>query len=243
MFDDYFEVYLADTLESKEIHYSIRYQVYCEEMGFENKDDFPLAREFDEYDNQSVHFIVRHKHSGQWVGAMRLIIKKDQLLPIEKYCALNEPICNNVMHKTVELSRLCVLKEVRRRFNDIDPPHGICDESQNITETNTVKLLKNHRQCNRSIIWGLLNAATEYCYSANIKNWYFITTSVLERVLRKGQFNMQSIGEPCIHNGERFPFKKDVIDTYQNEVWRKDFKSGYRLFSQMDVQVSKREAA
>ncbi len=37
MFDDHFEVFLADTRESKEIHYSIRYQVYCEEMGFENK--------------------------------------------------------------------------------------------------------------------------------------------------------------------------------------------------------------
>ncbi|MGZ8186120.1 MAG: GNAT family N-acyltransferase, partial [Methylobacter sp.] len=81
MFDDHFEFFLADTDESKEIHYSIRYQVYCEEMGFENKDDFPLEQEFDEYDNHSTHFIVRHKPTGHWVGAMRLIFKNGQPLP------------------------------------------------------------------------------------------------------------------------------------------------------------------
>jgi N-acyl amino acid synthase of PEP-CTERM/exosortase system len=243
MFDDYFEVFLADTPESKAINYSIRYQVYCEEMGFENKDDFPMEQEFDEYDNHSSHFIVRHKQSKQWIGAMRLIIKNDQLLPIEQHCVLNEPIVNNGKHQTVELSRLCVLKEIRRRFNDIDPPHGISDEGQEITESDTVKLLRNYRRSNRSIIWGLLNAATEYCYSANIRNWYFITTSALEKVLRKGQFNMLNIGEPCNHNGERFPFKKDVVYTYHHEIWRKDYKSGYQLFSQIDSQDPSREAA
>ena len=44
---------------------------------------------------------------------------------------------------------------------------------------------------------------------------------------------MLRIGEPCYHNGERYPFKKDVVETYHNEIWRKDYKNGYRIFSEL----------
>ena len=64
-FDSNFEVFLADTLEGKQIHYNLRYQVYCDEMGFEDKDSFPDKMESDEWDDNSVHFIVRHRASGQ----------------------------------------------------------------------------------------------------------------------------------------------------------------------------------
>lgn len=235
MFDNYFEVFLADTQESKEINYTIRYQVYCEEMGFENKDDFPLEQEFDHHDQHSAHFIVRHKQTKQWVGAMRLIFQNGQFLPIEQYCTLNEQIGKNDVKQSAEISRLCVVKEVRRGLVDIDPPNGIEDESEAINETNKIRFLHKDQKINRRIIWGLLNAATEYCYSNNIENWYFITTTALAKILRKGGFNMLSIGEPCYHNGERYPFKKDVVDTYHNETWRKDFKNSYRKFSELNL--------
>ena len=235
MFDNHFEVFLADTHESKEINYSIRYQVYCEEMGFENKYDFPLEQEFDHHDQHSAHFIVRHKLTGQWVGAMRLIFQNGQFLPIQQFCTLQAGIGKNDVKQSAEISRLCVVKEVRRGFVDIDPPNGIEEESEAIIETNNVKLLHNEQKINRRIIWGLLNAATEYCYSNKIENWYFITTAALAKVLRKGGFNMLSIGEPCYHNGERFPFQKDVVDTYHNEAWRNNFITGYRLFSELEL--------
>ena len=235
MFDNHFEVFLADTKESKKINYSIRYQVYCEEMGFEKQDNFPLGQEFDNYDQHSAHFIVRHKLSRQWVGAMRLIFQNGQSLPIEQYCTLQERIGKSDINKSAEISRLCVVKEVRRGYVDIDPPPGIEAENEAIKETCKVKLFPNNRNINRRIIWGLLNAATEYCYSNKIKNWYFITTTALEKVLRKGGFNMLHIGEPCNHNGERYPFKKDVVDTYHNETWRKNFNTGYRIFSELDL--------
>jgi N-acyl amino acid synthase of PEP-CTERM/exosortase system len=234
MFDNNFEVFLADTPKSKAIHYSIRYQVYCEEMGFEKKDNFPSEQESDHHDQHSAHFIVRHKSTGQWVGAMRLILQNGQPLPIEQYCSLQERIGKSDVKKSAEISRLCVVKEVRRGFVDIDPPNGLEAESETIKEICKVKSLPNHRKINRSIIWGLLNAATEYCFSNNIKNWYFITTTSLAKVLRNGGFNMLNIGEPCYHNGVRFPFEKDVVDTYHNETWRKNFKNGYCLFSELD---------
>jgi N-acyl amino acid synthase of PEP-CTERM/exosortase system len=235
MFDNHFEVFLADTLESKKINYSIRYKIYCEEMGYENKDNFLKELEFDDHDQHSAHFIVRQKSTGEWVGAMRLIFQNDMSLPIEQYCALHEQISKSHKKQSAELSRLCVVKEVRRGIVDIDPPNGIEDDNKAIQETGTVKVFKNHQKINRSIIWGLLNAATEYCYSNNIGNWYFMTTTAFAKVLRKGGFNMLNIGDPCNHNGERHPFKKDVKYTYHNEIWRINFKNGYRIFSELEA--------
>jgi len=241
MFDDHFEVFLADTPESKEINYSIRYQVYCEEMGFENKNDFPLEQEFDEYDNDSVHFIIKHKQSDQWIGAMRLVSKTNQLLPIEQHCVLNEAIEKCDIGKSVELSRLCLVKEIRRRFNDIDPPHGITDDTNEIIETDKIKLLNNSR-VNRSIIWGMVYAASKYSYRNNISNWYFLTTKALEKVLRKGGLDMLTIGELCDHRGERHPFKMKAFETYKSEIWKDDYKNGYSLFSELTL-IEKNKAA
>ena len=227
MFDTYFEVFLADTQKSKKIHYSIRYEVYCEEMGFENKDDFPLKQEFDKYDSQSSHFIVRHKQSGLWIGAMRLIFKDSQPLPIELLCGLNECIDQRDFGLSVELSRLCLVKEARKIFNDILPPYGITDQNT----PNKLQLAKN----NRDIIWGLIYAAAKYSYHHRITNWYFMTTPGLEKVLRKGGLDMAVIGEPFEHKGMRYPFKMDALATYRNEIWKNHYKYGYRAFSECNI--------
>ena len=234
MFDSHFQVFLADTPESKEIHFSIRYQVYCEEMGFENKHDFPLEQEFDDYDDRSVHFIVHHKLTGQWIGAMRLVFPMGQSLPLQKYCTFYETVPFNHSSQSVELSRLCILKELRRRFTDIDPPHGITDDGPVVRETDKVKLLQNDHRSSRNIIFGLVQAASEYCYDNGVKNWYFLTTRPLEKVLSKGGLNLIKIGDCRYHRGERYPYKMDVLETYFSEIWGNDYKNGYSLYSQLD---------
>ena len=234
MFYDHFEVFLADTHPSKAIHYSIRYQVYCEEMGFENKENFPFEQEFDEYDNHSIHFIVRHNQSGRWIGAMRLILKNDQPLPIEQFCTLNETIDKSDSGLSVELSRLCLLKEVRRRATDIHPPLGITDHSIAIKETDKLQVVKNNRS-NRDIIWGLIYAASKYSYDNNIPHWYYLTTHALEKVLRRGGLEMIIVGDPCDHKGSRYPFKMNAFATYQSGIWKDDYKNGYRSFSELNL--------
>jgi N-acyl amino acid synthase of PEP-CTERM/exosortase system len=241
MFDEHFEVFLADTKKSRDIHYSIRYQVYCEEMGFEEKDDFPNKLESDEYDKCSTHFIVRHKHTGAWVGAMRLIFKNNQPLPLEKKCFLDELVEYNDLFHTVELSRLCLVKDVRRRFIDIDPPHGIADDSNVDIETDKVRLFYDHRRNGRSIIWGLLRAATEYGYHNNIQKCFFLTTPALARLIHKGGLTMLNIGAPCDHNGERYPFKMNVTEIYHSYIWN-DYKNGYRQFSELNLSAKRKVA-
>lgn len=233
MFDNNFEIYLADTRESREIHYSIRYQVYCEEMEFEKKHCFPKRLEFDEYDQHAVHFIARHKSSGRWVGAVRLILKIDGSLPIEKYCQLNDDGNDDVLENSAELSRLCVVKEIRKGILDMDPPNGIADEMDMYKETRKVRSIHSQPKISRSVMWGLLNAVTEYCYSNNINNWYFMTTDGLATMLRRGGFEMSNIGEAINHKGKRYPFKKDVVAAFRNETWRSEYKQGFYKYSEL----------
>ncbi len=220
MFDNHFEVYLANTQESKNIHYNIRYQVYCEEMGFENEKDFPQQMEFDDDDAKSIHFIVRNNVTGQWVGAMRLIKKQDELLPMERFCRLNEKISNNDLFKMVEISRLCLIKEVRRG----NPPIG----EEEMSQLSELKL-------NRLIIWGLFYAAVKYGYKNRINSSYFMTTKALARVLKRSGLNLINIGSSCQHNGERFPFKMNTHEVYTSNVWENKCSKGYSLYSELEA--------
>ena len=88
MFDNYFDVYLANTPEGKEEHYNLRYKVYCEEMGFEEKNDLMPGQEQDVWDEHSVHFLIRHRETGQWVGAMRMVFQQDGTLPLKESCSI-----------------------------------------------------------------------------------------------------------------------------------------------------------
>jgi N-acyl amino acid synthase of PEP-CTERM/exosortase system len=235
MFDNHFEVFLADTPESKEIHYSIRYQVYCEEMGFENKDDFPLEQEFDEYDKHSTHFIVRNRQTDQWVGAMRMIFKNDQLFPLEKRCALNTIIKNDVFNRSFEISRLCLVNDIRRRITDCDPPLGLAEDVDGIKNDDNVIPFRSRRNIERSIIWGLFVAAAVHSKERNIQKWYFLCTNALARIISKTGCSMKILGDGCNHNGERFPFEMIVDEIHSYALTLNDFKNSYRLYSEMEV--------
>ncbi len=210
MFDKYFEVFLADTTEAKRKHYQIRYQVYCDEMGFEDKTRFLNDEEWDQWDKSSVHFIVRHKYTGQWVGAMRLVSPEKKLLPLSDHCVLNDAQgqAAQINNSHVELSRLCLIKEIRRRSSDTNPPYGVgFGEKGHGHSGENIEMLYSDRRINLSIIWGLFRAAADYSKLNNIDSWYFLTNKALARIIGREGFTLHSAGEPCELAGKRFPFK------------------------------------
>lgn len=234
-----FDIFLADTPESKDLHFKTRYEVYCDEMGFENKEDFPLELECDENDleGKSVHFVAVN-NEGRGIGAMRLIFKNNSsLLPVEKNCTLHEEIKVDELFGAVEISRLCLTKSIRRSINDIDPPHGISEEENQLKESDKMLQILNHKRLSRMVLWGLLHAAVEYGRANNIKNSYFMTSIALAKVLRREGMNLIDIGEPCEHKGKRFPFKVNTADAYQSDIWKQEHSKGYRLFSDLDSSI------
>ena len=239
-FDSNFEVFLADTLESQEIHYNVRYKVYCEEMGFEDKELFPNQMEFDEYDSKSVHFLVRHKWSGQWIGAMRLILSDDgNPFPMEQWCELNEELTSSRYRHSVELSRLCVLKETRRfsAKNLISNATGSRDEINNEEKSN-IRLLNQHKNLGLTNMWGLLRAASKYCAAKKIDDLFLFVTSALAFSIRKQGFVLDQLGEPAEHKGKRVPFLWKNSNLLVSSMWETDFIEDLHIFSE---EISKRD--
>lgn len=232
-FDSCFEVFLADTPESKQIHYNLRYQVYCDEMGYEDKDSFPDQMEFDEWDRHSVHFMVRHRYTGQWLGALRLVYQNQSVFPFERKCVTDQPITPEQYDHSVEISRLCVLREARRFA-----PRSCGQKNAAFGgEAGNIRYLHSLRNQSRSIMWGLIRAAVTYSAQKHITQMYFLVAPALAYAGKKEGFDMKQVGDPCDHRGQRIPYVLDVEHILKNPLWQ-DYKNDFRYYSELAEQVA-----
>ena len=193
MFDDQFETVVADTEVSKAIHYNLRYQVYCLNSRFENPAAFPDQMESDTYDKNSVHFIVRHRDSGQWVGAMRLVLAVPGKLPLTRVSTLDADLIRSHKDAVVsEASRLCVLPS----------PQWGTTERLDIVHPSIVTL-------------ALIRAAREYNLTHHIQFAYFLITGQLARILRRVGIEINPVGPITHYRGVRRPYLHDCKNGYK----------------------------
>ncbi len=114
----------ATSDELKNEVYKLRYQVYCIENEFENAENYPDGLEFDDYDQQSVHYLIRHRKSGDYAATTRLILpdanNPEKLFPLELYCEIdNFAVMQPINRKNLgEVSRFCVSKAFKKRKNE-----------------------------------------------------------------------------------------------------------------------------
>ena len=244
MSDTIFEVFLADTPESKNIHYHIRYKVYCEERGFENKDSFPNAMEKDEWDKDSIHFIARNKNTHEWIAAIRLIPHHNRQFPINKHC-LFVPPSDILTHEALEVSRLCIIKAFRReKQHELDSEHMIqSGGKQKVLQ----KTLKKEHKIKYALTLLLLQAAGEYSLEHHIKYWYFLTTDALARMLKRERIMLQPAGKACEHRGIRYPYivilkkyKAKMLNLLKDPnnakpLVKREGEKFYRTYSQLNL--------
>lgn len=239
-FDNNFEVFLADTSESKQLHYNLRYQVYCDEMGFEDKDQFPDQLESDEWDDCAVHFLVRHKVSGHWLGGLRLVSQHNGLFPFEEWSSPYQKIAKLNRQSSVEISRLCIIKEARRFPSKRFAPYGLPDNELS-DDDRKVKSLFDFKNQSRSLMWGLIRAAGVYSAKNNIADWYFVIAPALACFLAKGGLSLRQIGDSCDHRGLRIPYRLAVDNVLECSLWLSDYKKDFRRYSElMDKSSAKR---
>ncbi len=126
-FIKYFSVVSADTEALREEAYKIRYNVYCDELEYEDKTAFPNKMERDGFDSFSDHILLLHRNSGAYAGTVRLVRPSaavpGQILPMEQFClhALNPEtiqVLNTYRDTTAEVSRLAVPAFFRRRTGE-----------------------------------------------------------------------------------------------------------------------------
>jgi len=103
-----------NTEELKEI-YKLRYKVYCLEKKFIDCHLYNENMEFDGYDLNAIHLVVRDKRQNKLVGTLRLIRHSNKGLPIEKDFGLRMNLYKRKKSRVLEASRLVILSDYRKK--------------------------------------------------------------------------------------------------------------------------------
>jgi N-acyl amino acid synthase of PEP-CTERM/exosortase system len=196
---------LCDTAEARDLHYRLRYKVFCEQTGFERADAFPDGRETDRYDEDAIPFIVGDRLTGRWIGAMRLIDGRKTRLPVEQICHGQVDGLDGGRERSVELSRLSVLKDGRSGL--------VCDPLLTAGPTvihapgaATASVGHERNEALVRLVWATIRWAQE----REVDYVYGIVTAPLARMLRTLGIPATVVGTEVRFRGVRRPYRYDV---------------------------------
>jgi len=197
MFDSRYEVYLADTKQSRSLHHQVRYQVFCVERGFEEPDNFANYQELDPWDGHSHHFVVQDRESGAGVAAGRIVLPTAGQLPVEGLGCITAPPAVAVSGRQVaEVSRICMVRD------DVTSGPGLPIQAVS-------------RSSESEVLLGLIRAVIRYSWDNEIPYLYMLVTRSLARLLKRLGVDCTQVGEDIEHRGLRAPYLIDI-----NESWR-----------------------
>ena len=191
MFDQNYEVMLADTATSQAIHRMVRYHVYCLENQFEDATAFPQGEEHDLWDNWSTQFIVRSRHLGTWIAAMRLILPHGDSFPIEKLHCLT-PHADLPRRNLAEISRISIIRSSN--------PHAMNPH----LDWNYGHISKGGES---EVLLGMLRAMFFYSLAHDIERFYLLINQAFARLLRHLGLVLHKVGTPVDHRGIRIPYQ------------------------------------
>lgn len=229
MFDDRYEVFLADTLQSVNLHYHLRYKVYHEETGWERGSIVKRKKlERDRYDAYSKHFLVRDRLTHEWVGGVRLVVAPFHMLPLARVCRLDEGSGIDFdRERCAEVSRLFVLPDYRcgrRKDTENGPGKG------------------RDPGFYHEVMLGLIRAARAYGLSNGLESWYFLVEAALARTIQRLGIDLHRCGPAVEHHGLRRPYYGEVSSCFerifstQSEVCRMfSHPDSYQLYSRSSV--------
>ena len=203
-FHQYFAVIPADTEELLHETFKIRYQVYCEELGYEDKSGFRDQREFDEFDPVSQHCLLLHKTSTIYAGSIRLVSAARNRLPFESLYGAGAFRSEIVDLRQLdplsyaEISRIAVISHFRRRKDERNTPAGIIPDPE---------LHQTERRSFPLIAFGLYLSAAAMGLNNGLERVFAMMEPRLARRLRIYGINFQQIGPITEHRGKRAPFQ------------------------------------
>jgi N-acyl amino acid synthase of PEP-CTERM/exosortase system len=202
----YFDVSFAGTKAQKSEVFGIRYNVYCEEFGYEPASAFPDHEEIDEYDEYSLHALVTHKGSGLAAGCVRLVSPTGangmNPLPFEKNCAksLDRAFIDSLdidRNTMCEISRLAVDGAFRRRAGERITRYG---------EVEGLDCTQQERRTFSVIAVACFLAATALTEMSRRTNVFAMMEPFLPRLLKRSGIEFQRSGEDIDYHGVRAPY-------------------------------------
>lgn len=204
-FEAYFSVVPANTGDLLEKVYQLRHQVYCEELGYEQQRASQL--EHDEYDKRSIHCLLFHRSSQNYVGCVRLILadsqKPDVPFPFEYACGKSlewdfDSSDGTSRRKYGEISRLAITANFRRRRGEASVADGGSESFDASAEVD--------RRLLPSVALGLYVAITAMGLNQGLDGVFAMMEPRLARHLRRFGILFQQVGAEVEHRGIRAPF-------------------------------------
>jgi N-acyl amino acid synthase of PEP-CTERM/exosortase system len=232
------EVVVADTNAARDLHYALRYQVFCLETGFEDASRYPDQQEKDEFDDRAIPFLVRCSRSGDWLATARLILSGDGSLPIERYCDVSRHTIP--FDQMAELSRLLIVNEVRRRRSLINKRQQLGSGAAARAQYGRPQRLITAR-----ILRDLIRAMAAFGLDRGIPHAAFFITPALARILGRMQIDLTAIGGAVRHRGLRFPFISRATQVYNalTRITERDtgaVPQPYAMFSELPTTPTRR---
>ncbi|RNC64652.1 MAG: PEP-CTERM/exosortase system-associated acyltransferase [Desulfuromonadales bacterium] len=202
-FNILYSVVPADSEELKKETFRLRHQVYCIENEFEKPSETTHQMETDEFDNNSVHSIIKYNKSGQSIGSVRMILPNEHnhthSFPIQKIC--NHSIFTNrklfTAYKPIEISRFCLSKSQRTMAN---PCKHSCVQLASSSAPFSPALLNKYGPI-LGLIKGLIQMSSEH----QVTHWFAIMEPSLIRLLAKLSIYFKPTGTLINYHGMRQP--------------------------------------
>ncbi|MFC3093691.1 PEP-CTERM/exosortase system-associated acyltransferase [Alteromonas sediminis] len=185
-FFDTFDCLVATSETERLACFRTRHNVYCEEFGFEPERHSKL--ETDEFDQYSVHCLIRHKCTKEVAGTVRLIVPEyaSQPLPVER---LFKGIIANRACVPSEVSRLAIQKAYRRKGGQLF--------SSQASVSDYISLVL------------FIMAAHTFNLLSRTEVYVVMELSLARRIQSVG-FKLEQIAKPIDHRGLRAPYKMCV---------------------------------
>lgn len=203
-FNQYFEAILANSEQSRREIYRLRYAVYCEELRYENPDDFPNGEERDGFDEHAIHALIRHRETGRTAGCVRLLTNHQApglIFPFESVCGTS--LRRDVLDPSTldrrqlgEISRLAVHQHFRRRTADTSTASGQETADTYIGSERHYPLIS----------MGLFLVASALAISNAIAHTVVMMEPRLARLLGSCGIRFTALGEIIEYHGRRGPF-------------------------------------
>ncbi|QJR00175.1 PEP-CTERM/exosortase system-associated acyltransferase [Halomonas sp. PGE1] len=200
-----FRFCLATSPQDKKRIFRLRYDVYCEELGYEEPADSANGLEFDAYDQHAIHCLIEHRRTGLTAACTRLVMPNPSLpapldrLPLETYGG--QSLTHPVLHPErldkatyYEISRLAVARIFRSRIQDTEVP-GIT--------TNPHEFSASERETFPFLVSGLFLAGYALGRMSGKEIAFAMMEPRLPRLLAMAGFHFTKVGETIEFHGQR----------------------------------------
>lgn len=200
----WFDAQIANTDQMRDEAFGLRYRVYCIENPFEDPSANADGREIDEYDHRSAHSLLIYRPTNTPAGTVRLVLPDPN--DLDRSFALQRVSTHPTLRdrerfpvqSMAEVSRFCISKEFRRRWNDGSCADGGATDGVDMSADDERRILPH-------LSLGLIESLVRMSVDNGITHWCALMEPTLLRLLTRLGIHFDPIGPLIEYHGRRQP--------------------------------------